>query len=284
MKHFEYYKPHSLEEALQLKRSIAGSRFISGGTDLMVQIKNNELSPQALISLQSIRKLATIEVNDGARIGALVTISDVILHPILNNKYPLLVEAAKKLGSIQIRNVATIGGNLCNCSPCADIALPLLVLEAKVRLHNSQGGRDIPLHEFFKGPGESCLASDEILTAIFLGPPHEKAKGIFLKKGRVKMDLAIASLAILLELEGEKCEKARIAAGSVASVPIRLKKVETLLEGSKISKKLVAEAQQLAQESVSPITDIRATEDYRRQIIGVYMKRGLETLLGWSES
>lgn len=98
------------------------------------------------------------------------------------------------------------------------------------------------------------------------------------------MDLAIASLAILLELEGEKCEKARIAAGSVASVPIRLKKVETLLEGSNISKKLVAEAQQLAQESVSPITDIRATEDYRRQIIGVYMKRGLETLLGWSES
>lgn len=283
MKHFDYYKPRSLDEVWELKRKIPNSRFIAGGTDLMVQIKNGELKPSALISLRSIPEFATIEVNESTRIGALTTISNVITHPRLRHTYPLLVEAARKLGSVQIRNVATIGGNLCNCSPCADMALPLLVLDAKVRLKNPQKNRDIPLNEFFMGPGESCLASDEILADIFLEPPKEKTKGMFLKKGRLKMDLAIASVAILLEMEGDRCRKARIAAGSVAPVPLRLTKVETLLESEPLSQELVEEAQRLTVESVSPITDIRGTEEYRRQIIGVYVKRGLKKLFGLSE-
>jgi len=280
MKRFDYFRPKSLKEASKLKKTIAGTKFISGGTDLIVQIKNRELQPPALISLRSIPELATIEVNGGARIGALATISDIIQHPELGHNYPVLVEAAKSLGSVQIRNVATVGGNLCNCSPCADMALPLLVLEAKVRLQSAKASREIPLEEFFIGPGESCLASDEILTDILLDPPHQKAKATFLKKGRVKMDLAIASLAVLLEMEEGRCRKARIAAGSVAPVPIRLSKVETLLEGAAISKDIVSKAQQLAREIISPITDVRATKEYRRQIVGVYVKRGLERALG----
>jgi carbon-monoxide dehydrogenase medium subunit len=280
MKRFDFLKPKSLKEALQLEKTIAGAKFISGGTDLLVQIKNRELQPPALISLRSVPELATIEVNGSARIGALVTISDIIQQPALGRNYPVLVEAAKRLGSVQIRNVATIGGNLCNCSPSADMALPLLVLEAKVRLQTSRASREIPLQEFFKGPGESCLSSDEILTDILLDPPRQNAKAAFLKKGRVKMDLAIASLALLLEMEGKKCHKARIAAGSVAPVPLRLSKVETLLEGADISKDLVSKAQQLAAKNVSPITDVRATEEYRRHIIGVFIRRGLEKALG----
>jgi carbon-monoxide dehydrogenase medium subunit len=280
MRHFDYLRPKSLKEALQQKKTIAGAKFISGGTDLLVQIKNRELQPPALISLRSIPELATIEINGGARIGALATISDIIQHNELGLNYPVLVEAARRLGSVQIRNVATVGGNLCNCSPSSDMALPLLVLEAKVRLQTAKASREIPLSEFFKGPGESCLSSDEILTDILLDPPHQKAKATFLKKGRVKMDLAIASLAVLLEMEGGRCRKARIAAGSVAPVPLRLSKVEALLKGASLSKDLVSKAQQLASEIVSPITDIRATEEYRRQIVGVYMKRGLEKILG----
>ncbi len=280
MMRFDYLRPKSLKEALQLKKTIAGAKFISGGTDLIVQIKNRELQPSALISLRSIPELAAIKVNGGARIGALATISDIIQHPELGHNYPLLAEAAKRLGSVQIRNVATIGGNLCNCSPSADMALPLLVLEAKVRLQSAKASREILLEEFFKGPGESCLSSDEILTDILLDPPRQKAKAAFLKKGRVKMDLAIASLAVLLEMEGGKCRKVRIAAGSVAPIPLRLSKVETLLEGNAISKDLVSKAQQLARDIVSPITDVRATEEYRRQIVGVYVKRGLEKILG----
>ena len=280
MRRFDYLRPKSLKEALQQKKTIAGAKFISGGTDLLVQIKNRELQPPALISLRSIPELATIEINGGARIGALATISDIIQHKELGLNYPVLVEAARRLGSVQIRNVATIGGNLCNCSPSADMALPLLVLEAKVRLQTAKASREIPLSEFFKGPSESCLSSDEILTDIILDPPRQKAKATFLKKGRVKMDLAIASLAVLLEMDGGKCRKARIAAGSVAPMPLRLSKVETLLEGAAISKDLVSKAQQLARDSVSPIIDVRATKEYRRQIVGVYVKRGLEKVLG----
>jgi len=280
MRRFDYLRPKTLKEALQLKKTIAGARYISGGTDLIVQIKNRELQPTALISLRSIPELAPIEVNGGARIGALATISDIIQHQELGHNYPVLVEAARSLGSVQIRNVASIGGNLCNCSPSADMALPLLVLEAKVRLQSAKASREIPLSEFFRGPGESCLASNEILTDILLDPPRQKAKAAFLKKGRVKMDLAVASLAVLLEMEGGKCRKARIAAGSVAPIPLRLSKVEALLEGNAISKDLVSKAQQLARDIVSPITDVRATEEYRRQIICVYVKRGLEKILG----
>jgi carbon-monoxide dehydrogenase medium subunit len=280
MRRFDYLRPKSLKEALQLKKNIAGAKYISGGTDLIVQIKNRELQPPALISLRSIPELATIEINGGARIGALATISDIIQHRELGHNYPVLIEAAKRLGSVQIRNVATVGGNLCNCSPSADMALPLLVLEAKVRLQAAKTSREIPLSEFFKGPGESCLSSDEILTDILLDPPRQNAKATFLKKGRVKMDLALASLALLLEIEGGRCRKARIAAGSVAPIPLRLSKVETLLEGGAISKDLISKAQQLATKIVSPITDVRATEEYRRQIIGVYVKRGLEKVLG----
>jgi carbon-monoxide dehydrogenase medium subunit len=280
MRRFDYLRPKSLKEALQQKKTIAGAKFISGGTDLLVQIKNRELQPPALISLRSIPELATIEINGGARIGALATISDIIQHNELGLNYPVLVEAARRLGSVQIRNVATVGGNLCNCSPSADMALPLLVLEAKVRLRTAKARREIQISEFFKGPGESCLSSDEILTDIILDPPHQKAKATFLKKGRVKMDLAIASLAVLLEMERGRCRKARIAAGSVAPVPLRLYQVEALLEGSTVTEKLAAEAQRLATKIISPITDIRATEEYRRQIVRVYVKRGLEKILG----
>ncbi len=280
MRRLDYFRPKSLKEALQLKKTTAGAKYIAGGTDLIVQIKNRELQTAALISLRSIPELATIEINGGARIGALATISDLIQHLELSYNYPVLIEAAKRLGSVQIRNVATVGGNLCNCSPSADMALPLLVLEAKVRLQAAKTSREIPLSEFFKGPGESCLSSDEILTDILLDLPPQRAKTTFLKKGRVKMDLAVASMAMLVEIEGGRCRKARIAAGSVAPMPLRLSKVETLLEGATISKDLVSKAKQLARNTVFPITDVRATAEYRRHIIGVYVQRGLEKVLG----
>jgi len=284
MNRFKYYKPRSLDEVWELKEKIPGSLFIAGGTDVIVGIKNNELRPQALISLRSIPELDDIEVDGGARIGALATISDIIQNPELRKDYPVLVEAAKSFGSVQIRNVATIGGNLCNCSPCADMALPLLVMEAKVRLQTTKKSREIPLNEFFKGPGESCLSPHEILTDILLDPLHKNAKTSFMKKGRVKMDLAVASVAVLLEMESKTCHKARIAAGSVAPVPLRLSKIETMFEGATLTKKDVTEAQRLAEDNVVPITDVRSTEEYRRQITGVLVKRALERALEWKET
>jgi len=283
MSDINYFKPSTMKEAWELKEKFPYSRFIAGGTDLMVKIKNQEIQPSTLISLRSINELSFISIGQVTRIGAMATISDLIHHPELGKRFPVLIQAAKRIGSPQIRNAGTVGGNLCNCSPCADTALPLLVLEARVLLKNSKTSREIPLTEFFKGPGQSCLSGSEILTEFRLDNPAIRSKAIFLKKGRVKMDLAIASLAVFLEMAGDICKKARIAAGSVAPTPIRLHRVEELFENKTLGKEKIQQAQKIARESVAPITDIRSTEDYRREIISVFLKRSVKELSGWDE-
>lgn len=287
MKPYAYLRPGSLDTAWRLKEDIPPAIFIAGGTDLMVKIKDRQLSPQALISLRSIPELRGIETRGATRIGAMTTITDLIDNEILRGKYPVLSEAARKLGSPQIRNVATLGGNLCNCSPCADTATPLLVLEARAVLQSPRGIREIPLGELFRQPGETCLAADEILTQILVPAFNASRKGngvraAFFKKGRVRMDLAVASLSVLLQTEGVRVQKARLAAGSVAPVPLRLTRVEELLEGERLKSSLIAEARRLAEESVAPITDIRSTAEYRRQVVGVFTQRALELL--WTRS
>ena len=279
MSRHDYYQPESLVEAFQLKNSIPDSLYISGGTDLMVRIKKRELSPSALVSLRSIPELLGIENGKIFRIGAMTTISDLKNNALLYEKYPVLIQAAHELGSVQIRNVATIGGNLSNGSPAADMAPPLLVLEAKVRLQNGQKSRDLPADKFFLGPGETALSPEEILTGIYLETPEPNTKTIFLKKGRTRMDLAVASVAVLIKIEGKTCLRARIAAGSVAPTPMRLFDVEAFLEGSSLSKEVFGKAQQLASKCVDPITDVRSTADYRRHLVGVLLKRALERLL-----
>lgn len=281
---FEYHRPRTLQEAWQLKQSVAGARYVAGGTDLMVRIKNARRAerPPALISLRGVEELGGIDTDgDGetARIGALTPIADLLRSQLLCERYPALVAAAAKLGSPQIRNAATIGGNLCNASPCADTAPPLLVYEARVRLESESGTRELALEELFLGPGETPLGPDEVLTRILLDPPHPTARALFYKKGRVRMDLAQASVAVLLVLDKDRCIKARIAAGSVAPTPVRLKPVEELLEGNELSEALLAEAQQLAARTVAPISDLRSTEEYRRQIVGVYVKRAARQLM-----
>jgi carbon-monoxide dehydrogenase medium subunit len=283
MRRFSYEKPQTIEDALKLKNEKTDALYIAGGTDVMVQIKNREICPSTIISLRNIPDLACIDVYGKARIGALATIADIIRHPKLGLSFPLLIEGANRLGSVQIRNVATIGGNLCNCSPCADMALPLFVHEAKVRLQNADSTREVPIEDFFLGPGESCLLADEIMTDILLDHPETTAFTVFKKKGRVKMDLAVASVAALLIMEGHICRKARIAAGSVAPVPIRLRRVEELLEGQDLEEKTIREARRIAEDSVTPISDIRSTADYRREIVGVFVKRCLEKALEGSQ-
>ncbi len=282
----EYHRPRCLEEAWDLRRKIPGSRFVAGGTDVMVQIKNRTVSPPALISLRSIPKLSGVETASAGgagstSIGALTTVAEIVEHPELAATYPVLIEAARRLGTKQIRNVATIGGNLCNASPCADTAPPLLVLDARVRLEGPDGSRELPLSRFFTGPGETCLADGEIMTAILLDGSTSRPRAAFLKKGRVRVDLAIASVAVLLELNGGSCRKVRCAAGSVAPVPVRLAAVEELLEGAAPTRELLTRAGALAAESVSPISDVRASAEYRRQIAGVYVRRAVEKLLEW---
>ncbi len=282
MSPYDYHRPHTLEEAFELKKNAPNSLYISGGTDVIVRIKKKELRSPSLISLRSIPDLHGVKKNSLLQIGAMTTISEILKDRELGERYPILLEAAKNLGSVQIRNVATIGGNLCNGSPAADMAPPLLVLGAKVRLQRGEKSRDVPLEDLFLGPGKTCIDSEEILTDVLLDAPEPKTKTIFLKKGRVKMDLALASVAALLRADGDKILRARFAAGSVAPQPLRLHRVESLLEGARISPKLLMEAQKAASETVSPISDIRATGTFRRQLVGTFVRRAVEKLMGWS--
>ncbi|NQU63269.1 MAG: xanthine dehydrogenase family protein subunit M [SAR324 cluster bacterium] len=278
MSEFAYYKPQSLEEVWKLKGSNLEARYIAGGTDLLIRMKNRIVSPSTLISLRSVSELSGITVAKDVNIGSGVTIRQLTDHSELNTLYPVLMQAAKCLGSAQIRNVATLGGNLCNASPAADMAPPLLVLDAVVQILGLNGSREMALQTFFVGPGQTKLGKDEILTAIKIPIPSPAAKAVFIKKGRVGMDLSKACLAVLIEMEGKQCKRARIAAGAVGPVPMRLKKTESRLEGETLTQDIIKEAQAIASAEVTPITDLRSTEAYRRELVGVLLKKAIEQL------
>ena len=278
---FDYHRPATLEELWPLREANPGGRIVAGGTDLMVRVAARVERPGVMLSLRGIATLSGIEAEgDKTRVGATTTIANLAADPLLTERYPVLVEAARCLGSPQIRNAATVGGNLCNASPCADTAPPLLVLDAAARLRGPGGLREVPLADFFQGPGQTCLADDEILEALVLPAPEPGARGAFLKKRRVRMDLALASVAVQLRMEGGICQAARVAAGSVAPVPLRLRVVEQVLTGAVIDDEVLRRAAEAARQAVSPITDLRTTAQYRRQIVGVYVKRAVQRAAG----
>ncbi len=276
----EYHKPTTLAEALRLREATPGARFIAGGTDLWVRMRQGREAPPALVSLRAVRELSALDPGDPARIGAGVTLSELAKHERIRGRFPALVEAALAMGSVQIRNVATVGGNLCNASPAADLAPALLSYDARVEIRSASGRREIPLACFFAGPGRTSLAPGELLAAVLIPSPGPGARAAFLRRGRVRMDLALASVAVRLEETGGVLKGVRVAVGAVAPTPRRLPEVEALLEGKRPDPALFAEAGRLAAAGVAPITDLRASEGYRRQLVGVLVRRALARLCG----
>jgi carbon-monoxide dehydrogenase medium subunit len=286
MSGFAYHRPTTLREAWRLLAEQPGAALLAGGTDLLVQLRARELRPPAVVSLRAIPELAgvTAEPGGGLRLGAATPVAELLRHPTLPRRYPLLAQALRVMASPQIRNVATLGGNLCNASPCADTAPPLLAHEARVVLRSARGRRELPLTEFFRGPGETACRPGELLAAVRLPKPPAGARVLFHKQRRVHLDLALASLAVLLQLRGTTCRRARLAAGSVGPTPLRLLDVERLLEGRTLTAALAAEAGALAARSVSPITDVRSTAEWRRHIVEVRVRRALVELAGLGEA
>ncbi|MEE8408393.1 MAG: xanthine dehydrogenase family protein subunit M [Myxococcota bacterium] len=285
MLRYDYHRPASLEEAWKLKAEIPASKWIAGGTDLMVQLRQRRVeAPSALISLRSVSELSAIETDDPIRIGAMVPVSDLGNNRVIRELFPALIASIDVFASDQIRNVATVGGNLCNASPAADTAPPLLVCEARVELRSAGAKRDLALADFLRGPGQTDLKPDEILTAIVVDRPAKGARQAFTKKGRTQMDVAVASLAVLLEMEGETCRRARLAAGAVGPLPMRLPETERLLEGERLTDELVLAASERAAREIRPIDDLRSTAEYRRRIVAVYVKRSVRACGGfcWS--
>ncbi len=278
MSSFEYFRPTSLAEAFSLQQSSPGACFVAGGTDLLLRVREGRQSPSALISLRGLRELDGIRVGETTSIGAMTRVADLLANADLVATFPVLRVAARTLGSAQIRNVATIGGNLINASPCADMAPPLLVHDARVLLQRGQETRELSLAELFLAPGETRLQPGELLKAILLDRPAPGRRSSFTKIRRVSMDISIASVAVALDMEGSRCARARVAAGSVGPRPLRLVATEGCLEGAELDADTVAGAAACASEEVTPITDVRSTVEYRRHIIGVLVARAIREI------
>jgi carbon-monoxide dehydrogenase medium subunit len=191
----------------------------------------------------------------------------------IKQEYPALAQAVSWLANPQIRNVATIGGNLVNAAPSADCAPPLMVMESDLILEGPAGQREVPIDEFFKGPGETCMDPLEILTQIRVPSKENDTRMAFLKMVRVSQDIAVANAAALVVMDNKVCRKCRIAVGSVAPVPLRLKRVEECIEKEEIRPDLLEHVGNLVEQEVRPITDVRSSEKYRRIVSGVLVKR-----------
>jgi carbon-monoxide dehydrogenase medium subunit len=272
----EYRAPSSLGEALALLKDWQGqARLLAGGTDLIPKIKKRAVAADLLIDVNRISGLSGIELGkDGLQIGGLARLAEIEASPLVREKAPALTQALQIMACPPIRNRATIAGNLCTASPAADTAPPLLVLNASVRLQGSGGERMVPLAEFFLGPAETVKRPDEILTAVII--PLEEGRSGFLKLGRRKaFTLSIASAAAFAKTRGGRIEEVRVALGAVAPTPIRGRKVEETLKGKEANEANIAQAAEWIRSEVKPISDVRASAEYRRDMSYVLTRRVL---------
>ena len=278
MKAFEHYAPDSIEELLELLKTKPNAKLIAGGTDLLLQMKEGTAQPEIVVSLKNVEELGGFSVSkNGYRLGTGMTLRRITRSNELTQNFPGLIYAAGVVASEQIRSLATLGGNICNASPSADMVPPLIALDAVVQLVSSQGQRDIPLAEFFKGPGESVLKSGEILHSIFL--PQPSGSMIYSKHApRKYMDLAVVGVAVRLAKKHGKINEARVALGAVGPVPFRAEKTEALLAGQTLTTELMREAGEMAAGECVPIDDIRGSAWYRKRMVKVHVRRNLEAL------
>ena len=278
MKAFEHYAPDSVEELLELLKSKPNAKLIAGGTDLLLQMKEGTAQPETVVSLKNVEELGGFSVSkNGYRLGTGMTLRRITRSNELTQNFPGLIYAAGVVASEQIRSLATLGGNICNASPSADMVPPLIALDAVVQLVSSQSQRELPLSEFFKGPGESVLKSGEILHSIFL--PQPSGSMIYSKHApRKYMDLAVVGVAVRLAKKNGKINEARVALGAVGPVPFRAKKTEALLAGQTLTTELMREAGEMAAGECVPIDDIRGSAWYRKRMVKVHVRRNLEVL------
>ncbi|MDP6654920.1 MAG: xanthine dehydrogenase family protein subunit M [SAR324 cluster bacterium] len=278
MKTFEHYAPDSIEELLEMLKSKPNAKLIAGGTDLLLQMKQGTARPETVISLKNVEELRGFSVSkNGYRLGAGMTLRGITRSNELTQNFPGLVYAAGVVASEQIRTLATLGGNICNASPSADMVPPLIALDAVVQLVSNQGQRDLSLSDFFKGPGESVLKSGEIMHSIFL--PQPSGNMIYTKHAPRKfMDLAVVGVAVRLAKKNGKINEARVALGAVGPVPFRAEKTEALLAGQTLTTELMLEAGEMAAGECVPIDDIRGSAWYRKRMVKVHVRRNLETL------
>lgn len=287
---FEYLQPTTLEEAISLLRTHGEqAKVLAGGTDLIVRMRQRLLKPQYVISIGEIPVLSgiSLDAKGNLKIGALTTIRTIETSPEIEKAFPILSQAASQLGSVGVRNLATVGGNICNAAPSADMMPALIVLSATIKIVGTKGERVLPLEDFCTGPGSTALRNGELLVEIDVPAQAPGSAAAYLKHGiRGASDLAIVGVAANIALEGKDgiCKDVKIALGAVAPTPIRARQAEAIIAGKRIDEDLIEKAAQAAAAESKPISDVRASDWYRHDMVVVFTKRALRQALALAKS
>lgn len=282
---FEVLAARTVEEACAgLGRYGSRARAIAGGTDLLVALRRRKAEASLLVDLKTIPGLDAIREDGGAlRLGALATLGEIERSALIRSRFAMIADSARRVGSPQIRNLATAGGNLCHGSPAADLAPALIALGGRAKVQGLGGEREIALEEFFLGPGVTALKEDEVLVEIQVPAPPPYTRGACLKlPARTAVDLALVGVAAVITLDsaGRRIEEAKIALGAVAPTPIRARAAEGVLQRQRLEKDLPERAARAASEEARPISDVRGSAAYRKEMVKVLTNRLLGELIG----
>ena len=281
---FQYLEPTEIDEAVSLlvKHSV-NARLLAGGTDLIVQMRRKSVRPEFVIDMKRISGLDNISQKEGngIRIGALTKIRGIVTSPIIREGYPVVSQAAAKLGCVAIRNVATIGGNICNASPSADMLPALIGLSAVVRIVGPSGERSLRLEEFFMGPGITVLEQGEILTEIYVPEMQPRTGTVYIKhRIRKALDLAVVGVAAVIPLSPDgSVRDPRITLGAVGPTPLRARGAEAVLADKIPDRAMIDQCAETATKEISPITDARASAEYRKKMVRVFTRHAVEQAL-----
>jgi carbon-monoxide dehydrogenase medium subunit len=273
---FEYFAPHTLKEAIEILQRYDNACVMAGGTDLLLRLRNGEVKSEAVVGLKNINGLNDIAYiqKKGLTIGATALLVDVAKNRTIKKHYPGIAAAAQKTANVQIRNMGTVIGNLCNASPSADNAPMLLVLEGRLNIIGPDGKRKLALEDFFKGPGMTSLNKWEIVESIDVPPPQPKTGTSYLSlSARGEVDCTAVGVAVKLTMDGNACKDVRLAVGACAPTPLRVPEAEECLRGKSLSETLIDQAAGITVEKTRPIDDVRASASYRSAIVEVLVKR-----------
>ena len=280
MARFDYLEPHSLDEALgMLEKNGTRARLVAGSTDFLVRWRTGSWRPEVVVCMQHVPGLDGLGFNDddGLSIGAMVTVQDIEQSVTVRARYPALAASASAFAGVQVRNLATVAGNVCNASPAGDTLPALLAYDAQCRVVSSKGERWLPLTEVFVGPGQTALAAGEIMTELRLPTPAPNSGGLYIKHSpRGAMDISAVGAASVVSIGSDgACASVRIALGAVAPTPMRAHGAEGRLIGQIPTDENIAESARLAAHASRPIADVRSGAEYRREIAQVLTERTL---------
>ncbi len=283
MRRFELSLPRTVDDCLKILSERGGeAKLVAGGTDLLPQLKNGLLKPAYVVDLSGVPALKAVSSANGhgLRLGSAVTARAIELDPKIRGRYASLAESGALVGSVQVRNLATVGGNLCNAAPSADMAPPLLALDAEAVIVGPKGERRVPLAAFFVGVRKTVLAAEELLLELMVPPPGPRSGGHYLRHTpRRELDIAVVGVASQLTLRDGVCGTARIALASVAPTPVRAVAAEQALVGQPVTPALIERAAELAIDAARPISDQRGSADFRRHLVRVLTRRTLTVAL-----